>query len=81
MNTISIAVSNPDYEGFRTYAKVSDRSIAELIREAMAFYREKKMSNVGKLEHLTVIPHRFKGGLPTRVEIYDEMADRHFPPR
>ena len=78
MKSISVSVSDPDYEAFRTAAKVGDRSIAELIREAMAYYRVKRLAGQGRLEHLTVLSKtRPKGALPSRVEIYGEITARH----
>jgi hypothetical protein len=38
MRTISLSVSEKDYESFRSEAESSNRSIASLIREAMAVH-------------------------------------------
>lgn len=40
MKTISINVSDPVYHEFQEYAKTHDRTAAELIRQAMAEYRD-----------------------------------------
>jgi HJR/Mrr/RecB family endonuclease len=37
MKTISLAVSEVEYEAFRQAAKVENRAVAQLIREAMAY--------------------------------------------
>lgn len=78
MKSISISVSDTDYEVFRQVAKGSDHSIAGLIREAMAYYKEQRLSQQGRLRHLTIFPNtRSRGTLPNRSQIYDEMAARH----
>ena len=43
MKLISIHVSENTYGEFTKYAKHQDRPVAELIREAMEFYREHKI--------------------------------------
>jgi hypothetical protein len=74
MKTISVAVSSSDYEAFREAAKKQQRSIAQLIREAMAFYREHELQERTPLRDLPVLPgHRLVGRLPSRDEIYEEM--------
>ena len=76
MKTISVAVSNSDYEAFRAAAKAQQRSIAQLIREAMAFYREHELRERTPLRELPVLPgHRLIGRVPSRDEIYEEMFD------
>lgn len=60
MKTISVNVSEPVYQEFLDYAKRTDRTVAELIREAMEHYRlerihprasvlELKPLNLGKM--------------------------------
>lgn len=43
MKPITINVSESTYLDFKKYAKRQDRKTAELIREAMELYREKKI--------------------------------------
>ena len=43
MKTITINVSEPVYEEFRSHAKRVDRKASELIREAMETYRQMHM--------------------------------------
>lgn len=43
MKPITINVSESVYRDFQEYAKRKDRKAAELIREAMELYREKKI--------------------------------------
>ncbi len=77
MKTISVSVSESDYEAFRKVAKEQNRSIALLIREAMAEYRVSKLSERSRLTDLPVLPgHRLIGNLPSREEIYDEISRR-----
>ena len=81
MKTISISVSESDYEVFRAYAARHDRSIAELVREAMAMYRREKLSPADRLERLPVFHGpKPKGPFPSREEIYDEITARHRGP-
>ena len=76
MKTISVSVSSSDYEAFREAAKGQQLSIAQLIREAMAFYREQKLQERTPLRDLPVLPgHRLSGRLPSRHEIYEEILD------
>lgn len=43
MKTITINVSEPVYVDFQRFAKETDRTTSELIREAMNQYRDKKI--------------------------------------
>ncbi len=40
MKTITVNVSEPVYRAFQEHARHSDRTTSELIREAMALYRD-----------------------------------------
>jgi hypothetical protein len=74
MRTVSISVSEADYEAFREAARTSDRSIAQLVREAMAFYREERLQPRTRLREVPVLPgHRPLGELPSRAELYEEI--------
>jgi hypothetical protein len=74
MKTISLSVSETDYETFRRAAQAQRRSIAQLIREAMAFYRKEKLIDRTPVLDVPVLPgHRLIGEFPTRAEIYDEI--------
>lgn len=76
MRTISVAVSESDYEAFREAARQRDRSIAQLIRAAMARYRETELEPRTPLGSITVLPgHRPVGSLPSRSELYDEIFE------
>ena len=73
MKTISLSVSEEDYEAFRRAARRRDRPAAELIREAMAFYRAEKLEERSRLASLPLLAgHRLIDRLPTRAEIYDD---------
>ena len=77
MRKISVAVSNEDYEAFREAARRARRPIAQLIRDAMAFYRQEQLDRRTPLEDIPVLAgHRPTGPLPTRSEIYDEIFGR-----
>ena len=43
MKTITVNVSDPIYQDFRSYARKTDRKATELIREAMELYRQQHM--------------------------------------
>lgn len=76
MKTISVAVSESDYDAFREAARRRDRSIAQLIRDAMARYRESELQPRSPLRSVPVLPgHRPVGRLPSRSEIYDEIFE------
>ncbi len=74
MKTISVAISPEDYEVFRQVARARQCSIAQLIREAMAFYRTEQLQKATPLTELPTLPgHRPRGALPSRAEIYTEI--------
>lgn len=78
MKTVSLSVSEEDYEAFREAARRGERSIAQLVREAMAFYREHRLQPRTRLEDVPALAgHRPLGELPSRAELYDEV----FPER
>lgn len=59
---------------FRRAARARNRSAAQLIREAMAFYRAEKLEERPRLTELPVLAgHRQLGELPNRAEVYEEM--------
>ena len=77
MRTISVSVSERDYEEFRRASHREGRPIAELIREAMGFYRAEKLGRREPLRDLAVLAgHRLRRRLPTRAQVYDEIFDR-----
>jgi hypothetical protein len=47
MKPITVNVSESIYQDFKEYARRQDRKTAELIREAMELYREKKIQDSG----------------------------------
>jgi hypothetical protein len=74
MKTISVAVSPEDYEVFRRVARARQCSIAQLIREAMVFYRIEHLQKATPLMELPTLPgHRPLGTMPSRAEIYTEI--------
>ena len=74
MKTISVSVSKVDYEAFRRGSKRLQRPIAQLIREAMALYREERLEQKSRLSELPVlVGHTPLAGLPTRGELYEEV--------
>lgn len=80
MKAISLGVSEDDYEEFRRVAEQEGRSIAQLIRDAMAMYRELKMKQKPRLLDLPrLVGHKPVGDLPARSELYDEIYDEQKP--
>jgi len=76
MKTISVSVSKEDYAAFRRGSKRLQRSIAQLIREAMSLYREQRLDEKSRLVSLPVlVGHRPLASLPTRAELYEEIFD------
>ena len=80
MKTISVAVLDSDYESFRDAARSQGRSIAQLIRDAMALYRREHLERLTALRDVPVlVGHRLVARLPDRGEIYDEVIARDSP--
>jgi len=74
MKTISVSVLKEDYDAFRRGARRRKLSIAQLIREAMAYYREQRLEEKPRLAELPVlVGHRPLSALPGRDEVYDEI--------
>jgi hypothetical protein len=74
MKSISLSVSEDDYEAFRAAAEKEGESIAALIREAMAFYRKERLRDRRPLKRLPVlVGHEPLAPLPGRAAIYDEI--------
>ena len=76
MKPVSVYVAEPAYRELKSIALRSGRPVAELIREAMAEYLERRRGRRGSI--LDIPPHR-SGPLRrrwTRSEIYDEMLER-----
>lgn len=70
MRTISLAVSEKNYELFRQLAKAEDRSIASLIRDAMGDYLRRGQSEApAQGEPTALLPG------PGRYRIYAEVED------
>jgi hypothetical protein len=74
MKTISVSVSDEDYQAFQRIAKSEGRSVARMIREAMAAYRANVLEKSSPLRTLPVlVGHRALLPLPDRNEVYDEI--------
>jgi uncharacterized protein YbjT (DUF2867 family) len=74
MKTISLSVSESDYEAFREVAEAEGRPVALMIREAMAAYRVQVLEKKKPLRSVPVlVGHRQVSPLPTRDEIYAEV--------
>jgi hypothetical protein len=82
MKAISVSVSKEDYEAFRRGSRRLKRPIAQLIREAMAVYREERLEDKTRLVELPVlVGHRPLSALPGRAEIYEEIFAEESPSR
>ena len=78
MKSISVTVVKSDYAAFRRAAKKQKKSIAALIRDAMAHYRREKLDERPQLtELLPLVGARLRreARLPSRAEIYDDIFD------
>ena len=58
MKTITLNVAEPVYQEFLMYAKLQDRTAAELIREAMEEYRRNYLQHTLTQNH----PHSLRAG-------------------
>lgn len=78
MRTISVAVSEGDYEAFRESALTEGRSIAQLIREAMALYREQRLETRTRMIDIPILLGHLPvqdAALPSRQNLYEEVFD------
>lgn len=74
MKVISVSISEDDYESFRKAATNQGRSIAQMIREAMALYRAEHLERRPPLREVPVlVGHKPVSGLPSRSELYDDI--------
>lgn len=74
MRTISLAVSEKNYELFRELAQTEDRSIASLIRDAMADYIAKTGGAPAAEQSGTTVVQQLLPG-PGRYRIYAEVSE------
>ncbi len=82
MKTITVNVSEPVYRDFQEYASSVDRSAAELIRQAMEEFRDRRIRPRTSVRDIAPLrlrpkPHTFsaQGGLPDDTDLLDEMLD------
>lgn len=74
MKTISLAVSEPEYEAYRSIAQQEGRPIAQLIREAMAVYRAEHLEQRQPLlEFPVLLGHRLITDPPQREDLWDDI--------
>ena len=75
MKTISLSVSESDYEAFQNASRQKRQSVAHLIRDAMAIYRQERLESRSPLTEVPALPgHRPVGVLPSREEVWDEIV-------
>lgn len=74
MRTISLAVSEKNYELFRERAQAENRSIASLIRDAMASYLDAEGSAKGAGDGAARVVGQMLPG-PGRYRIYAEVEE------
>jgi len=76
MKTISLSVSKIEYDAFKRAAKEEGRPVAQLIREAMAYYRAERMQLRTPLDEVPVLlGHRPLSEPPSRQVLWDEIAE------
>lgn len=76
MKPITINVSESTYREFKEYARRQDRKTAELIREAMELYREKKIQDSGATSLRELRPEslgKVLKPLDSKDDLLDEM--------
>ena len=77
MRTISVTISEDDYQAFRLASKHQKRPIAQLIRDAMACFRKERLEARPRLAELPrLLGHRSLTAPPSRFQVYDEIATR-----
>jgi Arc/MetJ-type ribon-helix-helix transcriptional regulator len=74
MKTISVNISEPVYKDFVAFARKTDRTASELIREAMELFRDQRIrprSSVATLKPLNL--GKTLRPLTSRDDLLDEM--------
>jgi inosine-uridine nucleoside N-ribohydrolase len=76
MKTVSLTIPKSDYEALQKAAEAESRSVTDVFREAVAFYREHKSKAKTPLHDLPVFAgHQPLLPLPSRSELYDEVLE------
>lgn len=78
MKPITVNVSESTYREFKDYARRQDRKTAELIREAMELYREKKIRDSGARSLRDLRPEslgKVLRPMSSEDDLLDEMID------
>ncbi len=74
MRTITINVSEPVYREFQEYASTQGRTASELIREAMAIYRDLRLAQHASVRDLQPLSlGRIKKPISRRADLLAEM--------
>lgn len=73
MKVISVYVSDKTYADFKRYAQHLDRPVAELIREAMEWYRNNRIQSGTVLDRMPVSSKPKLKRRWTREEIQEEL--------
>ena len=78
MKSISVNISEPVYRDFMEHARRSDRTAAELIREAMQLYRDERIHASRSLLDLPPLDlGQSLRPLTTDADLLGEMLDEH----
>ena len=78
MKTITINASEPVYRDFQRFAKARDRTVSELIRDAMEEFRERRIPRSATLADLNPVSvGRVLAPLRIGDDLLEEMLDRH----
>ncbi len=76
MKTITVNVSEPVYRDFQEYARQHDRTTSEVIREAMAAYRDRTIRRQTSLRALQPVSVRkVWRPLSSEDDVLGEMSD------
>ena len=75
MKTININVSEPVYRDFQRFARARDRTASELIREAMAEFRERRIARSTTADLSPVSVGRVLKPMHVEDDLLEEMLD------
>ena len=76
MKSISVHVTEADYQELKSLAATMERPVAELIREAMARYLSEQQRGAHSLADVAPHPSGRQLGSWTRAELFEEMSGR-----
>lgn len=74
MRTLRVTVSDSEYDALQKVAGARDRSVEQLIQEALTAFQRETEEPRKPLRDLPLFPgHRLVAELPSRAELYEEI--------